>query len=92
MKIYVDTQKAFDYFTNHVMPFGYDPCDDEIVEETQEWFDSWINWLVGSLCLNGNDINYEYILSEASKHRLNQFGIEFEVRGDERALPESRNC
>jgi hypothetical protein len=77
MKIYVDTQQAFCYFLDHLVP--YEP-DEDTLEEVHEWFDVWIEWLVGAPCLDGNGINYEYPLSEAAKYRLNQFGIEFEVR------------
>jgi len=74
----VDTQSAWDYWTEHLCPVA-DPEDHDDYGEYTEFFDAWLNWLVGSRCLEGNDIDYMYPHDAKAAAKLNELGIRYTI-------------
>ena len=79
--IYIDTQSTYEYFLEHLVP--YKPRGDEDTEEVWEWFDHWLDWLIGAKCIDGNDIEYKYPFLPISAHVLHIFNLKHEVREEE---------
>lgn len=73
--ICVDFQEAAELFKEHLVP--YKNLDGD---ELLDWFDHWIDWVVGEKCGEGNDVEYYYPYSDLSVARLNVFSIKYEVR------------
>ena len=73
--ICVDFGAAADCFRDNLVPYKNPDCD-----ELLDWFDHWIDWVVGTACSEGNDIEYHYPYSEGAIARLDVLGIEYEVR------------
>ena len=71
----VDFQATADCFRENLVP--YKNLDGD---ELLDWFDHWIDWVVGAKCIEGNDVEYVYSYSEQAIARLDALGIEYEVR------------
>lgn len=84
--IAIDTQSAWDYWKENICPWKLDVIDDaRTADDAWEYFDRWIDWLVGTTCFEGNDAEYYYLLHkpEEQAKRLDQFGIQYEIRGND---------
>ena len=79
--IYVDTQSTYAYFLEHLVP--YKPRGDKDKEEVWEWFDCWLDWLVGAKCADGNDGEYRYPWSLKAALRLLRSELVYEIREEE---------
>lgn len=73
--ICVDFGAAADCFNEHLVP-----CVNLDGDELLDWFDRWIDWVVGAACSEGNDVDYYYPYSEEAIARLDVLGIKYEVR------------
>jgi len=75
----VDTQAAWDYWTEHLCPMA-DPGDYD------DFFDAWMEWITGSRCLDGSDITLVYPHSDRAEALLAEMGIRYEVVDREEML------
>ena len=74
--ICVDFQDAAGCFEDNLAPLYKDPSLDDLLD----WFDRWIDWVVGGRCTDGTDIEYCYPYSKRSIVRLDALEIKYEVR------------
>lgn len=80
--IAVDTQKAAEYFEEHVFPYKVGPDDPAAADQEPEWFDRWLESIVGMQCVEGNDIDLLYPYDGRTIKILDLLGIVYEVRSD----------
>jgi hypothetical protein len=81
--IQVDFQEAFNHFVENIVPYKFQA---DSLDELLEWFDRWLDWLVGSPGIEGNDIMYLYEYWQPGETRLELFDIDFRIvdeNGDE---------
>lgn len=74
--IQVGFQETFDHFVENMVPYKFQGDD---YDEIYEWFDKWLDWLVGEKCIEGNDIMYLYEWWATGENRLKDFDIDFSI-------------
>ncbi len=79
MYIAIDTQAALEYWEKNIWPY-LEPLDDD--EQRYDHFNRWLDWLVGTKFLSGNDIEYLYALGDWAVMVLRLFEIPHEVRDE----------
>lgn len=76
--IRIDTRAMIEYWESNLVPFELSEHDKHFME-WEQWVDHWVNWLIGTDFICGNDIHYLYEHSELAVQRLHGFSIKFEV-------------
>jgi len=74
--ICVDFQKAVELFNKEIVPYK-NLSGDELLD----WFDRWMDWIVGTQC-SKRGAEYYYRYSRAALARLHPLGIKYEVRDE----------
>lgn len=80
MYIAIPTQEALGYWLKNLCPYNTDLGN--VDDEQLDYFDTWLDWFVGSSLWDGNDIEYTYEYHDMAIKWLQEVGMPYEVRDE----------